>query len=429
MARSLLRQLEQIRRAATYDDAVVGANTSPVAEPTVSGSLEEDTNILRTLLKQVKGGTTWYDDPGNYFDPTNTTSGSTDTKAMTLESIKGHTLDAKTIIIAVANDNSAVGWTVSESDTGVLLTSITTRYATPDDRTGLPIYESTANTGTYFDEGGMDNVCRVDIVNLDTDGEVVDGGGDVIYGKLYDGEDFTGTGDGIDVYVRFYADDVETTMVSGVSSLAFVYPQRKTLTNMEEYEWLRTDFISSWEGDVELIEDIQNLWSYTGSSDNVTDPSWDNTSANYIIVSDPCDLTTAINLLNTEIGDRTYTESNYVVTGEDVADSLDALDIGLGALADSIEASVAEKYIESVSVLIDKNVEHPLPYSLAFTPFSTAGQEGKNMDVFVDGQLLSADTGADGANADRDYGETTASGVTFRFDVQVGRNVTYMIRQ
>ena len=51
------------------------------------------------------------------------------------------------------------------------------------------------------------------------------------------------------------------------------------------------------------------------------------------------------------------------------------------------------------------------------------------MDVFVDGQLLAADTGAAGVNADRDYGETTASGVTFRFDVQVGRNITYMIRQ
>ncbi|RKX63852.1 MAG: hypothetical protein DRP42_07170 [Tenericutes bacterium] len=264
---------------------------------------------------------------------------------------------------------------------------------------------------------------------MDTDGEIVDGNSDVIYGKLYDGEDFAGSGDGADVYVRFYADDVETTMISGVSSLAFVYPQRKTLTDMEEYEWLRTDFISSWEGDVELIEDIQNLWSYTGSSDNVTDPAWDNTSGNYILVSDPADLTTAINLLNTEVGDRTYTEDNYITTGDDIADSLDDLDVALGALSDSIDASVAEKYIESVSGLISKNVEHSLPYSLSYTPADSAGQEGKNMDVFVDGQLLAADTGAAGASADRDYGETTASGVTFRFDVQVGRNITYMIRQ
>jgi len=418
MARSLLRQLEQIRRAATYDDAVVGVNSSNVAEPTVSGSLEEDTNILRTLLKQVKGGTYWYDDPGYYFDPTTTDSGSDTTKAMNLENIKGHTLDAKTIIIAVANDNAASGWTVSENDTGFLMTGISTRYATNDNRMGLPIFDAGAYTGGdasgVFDVAGTDNVCRVDLVNLATDGEIVDGSGDVIYGKFHNGADNTGTGDGTDVFVRFYANDAVATMVSGVSEIAVVYPQRKRLTDMEEYEWLRTDFISSWEGDIELIEDIQNLWSYTGASDNVTDPSWDNTSGNYILVSDPGDLTTAINLLNTEIGDRTYTESNYVATGD---------------LADSIDAGVADKYIESVQSLISKNVEHPLPYSLAYTPYAVAGEEGKNMDVFVDGQLLAADTGAAGVNADRDYGETTASGVTFRFDVQVGRNITYMIRQ
>jgi len=51
------------------------------------------------------------------------------------------------------------------------------------------------------------------------------------------------------------------------------------------------------------------------------------------------------------------------------------------------------------------------------------------MDVYVDGQLLAADTGTNGANADRDYAEASASTVTFRFDIQVGRNITYVVRQ
>lgn len=429
MARSLLRQLEQIRRAATYDDAVSNANTSSVAEPTVSGSLEEDTNILRTLLKQVKGGTNWYDDPGNYFDPTDTTAGSADNKAMNISNIKGHTLDAKTILLAVLNDNSASGWTVSTGVSGVLMTGITTQYATPTDRTGLPIYESTVNSGTYHDEGGTDNVCRVDIVDMDTDAEIVDGSGKTIYAKLYDGADFAGTGDGTDVYVRFWANNIETTMVSGVSEIAIVYPQRKRLTDMEEYEWLRTDFISSWEGDVELIEDIQNLWSYTGASNDTTDPSWDSTSGNYILASSPTDLTTAVNLLNTEVGDRTYTASNYITSGDDIAESIDDLDVKLKEIEDELDAASGDKYTESVSVQISNNVEHILPSSLTYTPDSTSGQEGSNMDVYVDGQLLAADTGSAGTNADRDYGETTTSGVTFRFDVQVGRNITYMIRE
>ena len=105
MARSLLRQLEQIRRAATYNDDVASANTSAVAEPTVSGSLEQDTNVFRTLMKQLKGTTNWYDDPGKYFDPTNTDGSNTANKQLSLSNIKDNTLDSKTIILAVSNDN------------------------------------------------------------------------------------------------------------------------------------------------------------------------------------------------------------------------------------------------------------------------------------------------------------------------------------
>jgi len=427
MARSLLRQLEQIRRAAFYDDEVVGANTAPVAEPTVSGSLEEDTNVLRTLLKQVKGTEDWFSSLDTYFDPTNTTSGSDQLKDLSLRNIKNHTLDAKTIIVAVSNDNTASGWSVTGGDAGKLMTGVTTRYADADDRRGLPIYSSVS--GTYFDEGGADNVCRVDIVNIDTDGEIQDGSGNLIYGKLYDGLDYSGFGAGADVYVKFWAADSETTMVSGVSNVVFVYPQRKRLTDMEEYEWLRTDFISSWEGDIELIEDITNLWSYTGASNDAADPSWDNASGNYILSSDPGDLTTAINLLNTEIGDRDYSVGNYITTGDQISDSLDDLDVALKTLSDALDDASASKHVETVDSEISANVFHSLPGGLTYTPEDTAGIEGAYMDVYVDGQLLSADTGAAGVEADRDYQETTVSGIKFRFDVQVGRNITYIIRK
>jgi len=428
MARSLLRQLEQIRWSYNYDDSVTGVNTPSVAEPTASGSLEEDANVLRTLLKQVKGDTYWYSSPKTYFDPTSTTSGSAENKTLNLVNIQNHTLDAKTIIVAVSNDNSGNGWSVSANDSGELLTGITTRYATNNNRIGLPIYAPGAYTGSdgsgIYDENGADNVCRVDIINMDTDSEIVDSNGYIIYGKLYNGADYSGTGNGTDVYVKYWANGAVATMASGVSSVVFIYPQRKRLTDMAEYEWLRTDFISSWEGDVELIEDISNLWSYTGASNDITDPTWDNTTASYILQSDPDDLTTAINLLNTEIGDRIYT-GNYIDTGDTITESLEDLDVALAAIS---SASV-NKYVEEVSALISRNTEHPLPANQTYTPDSTSGREGSNMDVYVDGQLLTADTGTNGANADRDYAESTTSGIAFRFDVQVGRNITYMIRQ
>ena len=428
MARSLLRQLEQIRRSATYDDAVASVNTSAVAEPTSGGSLEDDINVIRTLLKQFKGGTNWYDDPGSYFDPTATDSGSAENKSMTLANIKGKTLDAYTVIIAVSEDNSGAGFTVSGTSTGVLA-SITTAYALPTDRRGLPVYASTANAGTYWDEGGNDNVVRVDVLDMSNDQEF-DDGTHTIYAKMHDAADFGGTGTGTDVYFRFYKNGAVCDLTNtGVTSVKFVYPQRKRMSDMAEYEWTRTDFISSWEGDVELVEDISNLWNYTGAVDGETAPTWTNTGANYPLTANPTDLEAAVNALNDAVDDMTFTEDNYIADGDTVADALDKLDQQVKDNADAITAGVAEKYVESVAAPITAGVEHSLPAGVIYTPDATAGQEGSNMDVYVDGQLLAADTGAAGVNADRDYGETTTSGITFRFNVQVGRNITYLVRE
>jgi len=427
MSRSLLDQLTQIRGSSTYSDSVVNATISDVAEPTVSGTLEEDLNIFRTLMKGLKGTTNWFGDLGQYFDPTDTDAGNATNKDLNLSNISSNTVDSKTVIVAVSADNSGAYYTVSGTDTGVLL-STTAVYATPIDRRGLPIFASVVNTGSYWDEGGSDNVCRIDVLNTINDAQFTDGT-DLIYAKFHDGADFAGTGTGTDAYIRFYKNGSPCDLSgTGVTSVKFIYPLRRVMSEMQEYEWLRTDFVDSWEGDVELIEDIVNLWSYTGSGDNVDDASgWTNTAAYYALQSDPNNLWAAIDLLNDEIGDRDYLEENYISSGEDIADSLDKLDQNLKDVADSIVCS-PQKYIEQISGIIPKNVLHPLPYSISYIPFSTVGQEGNNMDVYVDGQLLAADTGVAGVNADRDYGETTTSGITFRFNVRSDSNVTYIVR-
>jgi hypothetical protein len=201
---------------------------------------------------------------------------------------------------------------------------------------------------------------------------------------------------------------------------------------MQEHEWLRTDFISSWEGDVELIEDIQNLWSYTGASNNIdtTTGSWNNTSASYLLQSDPSNLKSAVDAINDGVGSRLFSEENYISDGANITTALDALDQSMADISDQIDAGVGEKFVESVATLITKNTPHTIPAAIViYTPENTAGREGKNMDIYVDGQLLAADTGAAGANADRDYGETSGTQVTFRFDIQAGRNITYIVRQ
>jgi len=87
------------------------------------------------------------------------------------------------------------------------------------------------------------------------------------------------------------------------------------------------------------------------------------------------------------------------------------------------------KYVEALSSMIYKNIVHTLPASAIYTPHNIVGEEGRNMNVYVDGQLLAASTGTNGANADRDYAETSTTQITFHFDVQAGQNITYMIRQ
>lgn len=421
MARSLLRQLEQIRRSATYDDAVVDVFTSAVAEPTVSGSLEQDMNVFRTLMKDIKGTTNWFDEVPKYFDPKFTDAGSTASGVMNLFEISGKTTDAQTIIVAVEDDYAGSGYAVTTASSGILVL-VATRYATSANRTGLPIFAS--ETGDYHDEGGDLRICRVDIVDMDT-GEEIDSAGSTVYGVLVDGLDFGGSGEFTDVFIQFYADSSPITMVSGISDIKVVYPQRRVMSDVEEWEWLRTDFVSSWEGDIELIEDISNLWSFTGAGDNITSPTWTSTGANYILFPDPSDLEGGINALNDGIGDRSYIENNYISDNDPISTSLDDLDKALNDIAEAVEAGVGEKYIESVSVPFSAGTLHSLPTGITYTPDSTAGREGSNMDVYVDGQLIAADTIA---LNDRDYAETTTSGITFHFDIQVGRNITYIVR-
>ena len=433
--RSLLTQYEQIRRSATYDDSVADVNTSAVAEPTsptASGNadavLEHDMNVFRTLLKQIKGTTNWFDDLGSYMDPTNTDAGDTTNKGMTMSNIKGNTLDSKTILLAVDDTNAGAGFAVSSGTQGILL-DITTRYATPDNRYGLPIYSSTTNNGSYIDEGASDAVVGIDLLDMDTGAEFKDDSGNIIFGKFHDAADHSGTGTGTDVYLKFYTSSGTHTLEdSDPDSISIVYPLRRVMSDMEEHEWTRTDFVNSFEGDEEIVEDIVNLWSYTGASDNDTEPTWTSISGSILYEEDSTSLFDAVDSLNDELGDRIYSEF-YIDNGETISESLDSLDIELKLLADNAGNAIADKHIEVVAADIPAGTQHALPGGLTYTPDSTGGQQGANLDVYLDGQLLSASTGANGVNEDKDYSETNTTSITFHFDVYQYSNITYKIRQ
>ena len=434
--RSLLTQYEQIHRTATYDDAIADVNNASVAEPTsttASGSadsvLEHDLNVLRTILKQFKGSTDWYSDPGTYFDPTDTDAANTQNKDLNMTNIKNTTTDSVTIIGSVEDNNSGNGFNIGSGDAGFLY-STTSVYAKPDDRRGLPIYQSTTNSGSYWDEGESNNrIVGIDLIDTDTGSEFVDASDNIIYAKFHDGADHGGTGEGTDVYVKFYTDaGPYTWTASDPANILFVFPYRKVMNEVEEYEWQRTNFIASWEGDQELVEDITNLWAYTGASNNETDPAWTVVSGLPIVDTEDS-LKAALESLNDELGSFTYTEQNYLTDGDQVTTALDKLDQSIYDVSQTAAAGVAEKYIEVVTSDITAGTAHQLPIGLTYTPDSTTGQVGSNMDVFLDGQLLAASTGEAGANEDRDYSETSPTHITFHFDVYQYSNITYKIRE
>ena len=424
MSRSLLSQLEQIAGSLTYNDLVDGFHTGAVAEPpdsTISGSLEYDLNLVRAHIREIKDyGGDWFAGLSTYtaaFDGS-TVSGSL-ANIVTPTHGTGNVLDAKSVIMPVDDDNSGSGFTTATGTTGFLLT-VSTQYADAADRRGLPIY---ASTGTYYDEGGSDNIVRIDLLDTSTGNEFVDSSGNVIFARFHDGADNGGSGDGVDAWVAYYTVSGAYTWTAGdPSSISIVYPQRKIMSEMNEWEWFRTDFVSGFEGDVELIEDIENLWSFTGSGDGITSPTWTNTTAYYLLDGNPSDLEAAINDINDGVGDRDYTSEYYVTDGQSITASIDALDQAIYTITSS---GIGEKYVYSTSSAITAGTPITLPYSITYTPNSSDTQPGANMDIYVDGQLLAADYATLGLN---DYAETSSNQWTPHFTIRAGANITYVVR-
>jgi hypothetical protein len=449
--RSLLSQLEQIAGSYQYTDILAGLNTGAVSEPadsTVSGSLEYDLNILRAHLRQVKDwDSDWFSAIPTYTLAVDGTTVSGSLKELSTASHGvGNVLDAKSIIIPIEYPSGGGSVAVSPTNSGILI-STSTQYATAADRRGLPIYSSA--TGTYYDEGGDDRVVRVDILDASNDQEFVGSNGELVFGRLWDGLDApTGSGTGTDVFVHFYTVSGTYTWDAGdPSAIKIVYPQRKILSEMEEWDWLRTDFVSSWEGDVELVEDISNLWSFTGSSDGETSPVWTNTTAYYLLDGNPSDLEAAINDINDGVGNRDYTDGLVLTDDQTITASLDALNVAIGdrdgeSLTSSIDAldmalwdlettvsgiSAANKYVYTITggpIAAETSIQ--LPYSLSYTPNSSDQQPGLYMDIYVDGQLLAADYAT---NGDNDYEETDATHWTPHFLIRNNANITYVIRE
>jgi len=179
----------------------------------------------------------------------------------------------------------------------------------------------------------------------------------------------------------------------------------------------RTTLIGGIIGDAELTQDIAELREYVGAANGDTTPDLTNTG-NYFPFSDipnPSDtsLEEVVNILNQEIGNRTYTGA-YLNSGETIT-------VSLQALSNAIEAVSFVRTIERLSAVIPKFTAHTLPGGITYTLDGT--NNGLNMYVFWRKQLRDPGSVANGD----DYEETSTTQITPYEKIDAGDHINYLI--
>lgn len=378
-----------------------------------SYSLQDDLNYVRTDRAAIKGVA--------YDQPIPTYTRCTDTVTLipaNLSNIAGKTTDAKSLVVNRKFENAIVGvgdgYTVM---TGVGLFS----WADATNRTGVPLYDGA--------DAGNDRACYVEIIDPETESalEVLTGAkaGERIFG-------FTRAGvsgvDGYSVEVQFrsvmkgdsIANSTVYTWESGQPSIVdLYYGFRECLDTMDETA-LRVVLTNGIIGDADLSQDITDVRTTIGISDDVTDLAGllTNTS-NFYIFSDLPDGTPsvveALNTLNEQIGDRNYSGS-ILSDGYTITQSLQQL-----ANAITVGATGITKIVERLSSDINAGTPHTIPGGNSYTPDNT--DNGTGMWVFTRGILRSPGPVVDGNY----YDETSTTEITFYSTLKAGDHIHYFI--
>jgi len=107
-----------------------------------------------------------------------------------------------------------------------------------------------------------------------------------------------------------------------------------------------------------------------------------------------------------------YTSTIYVANS-------DSLETAIGKLDAAISTADAAKEAERILAEVTSGSAHTVPGSN-----SHAAGDGSTMDVFLNGQMLLANTGSEA----RDYWESDTDQISFTFDVPTNSFLTYIIR-
>lgn len=390
-------------------------NTSIVWSERESYRLEDDINYIRTDRKAIKGTTNWYDAVPTYDRPT---AVGTFVPA-NLSNIAGKTTDA----VAYNVNKAFYGQTVSLGDGYTIVTSAgNLKHADAVDETGVPCFDLAPFTNDWTS-------CYVHIVDGYSNGSeltVLSGpnAGERIFGITKS----SGATSPNSVKVEFYSapynvnyavtSNPYTWEAGQVTTVNFLYGYNERLDQLDQNAF-RTVPALGILTDAALTNDVNNILTTIGTVTGDTSLSGQltNTIANYPFYNLPDatpSVVEALNTLNSQIGDRTYTGA-YLTSGQTIAASLQAL-------SNAIVGTSVVRYIERLGSDVNANSAHTLPGGATYTQDGT--NNGRYLWVFTRGVLRHPGSVSSG----NDYAETSTTSVTFYAKQRAGDIIDYFIK-
>src|SRR5579885_2519952 len=270
-------------------------------------SLEDDVNYSRTARKQIKGTTNWYDAIPTYQRPT---AIGTNVPA-NLANIAGKTTDAQGFIFPRGFRAASV----TAGDGYITLTSAGNfRHSDAVDKTGVPMFDVAPYSGDR-------NACYVLITNPLNDNQLTAVGGAtdgyVIFGLSRNGTTSTSPNS---IEVAFYAVPHGSDLASAVAynwdgyqptTIDLTYGYFLRLDQADEYSFRRLQILGV-ESDADLRQDVDYLQLAVGTPDGYQNLSGllTNLTSFFPFFNLPDatpSVVEALNTLNAQIGNRTYT--------------------------------------------------------------------------------------------------------------------------
>jgi hypothetical protein len=372
--------------------------------------LNDDLDFERTDRAAIKGVA--YDQP----IPTYTRPTATGTPvAKNLSNLVS--LDSKLL----NNNRIFYSASVAATDTKITLSSAgNLKHASSTDLSGVPCFDVAPYVGDFTS-------CYAFLTDTaQNDQMVVQTGihkGELIFGVTNNGASTSPNS----VEVVFYSVPIGGNPVTGSTLYTWETGQPTTINVTygfgERADTLSVNALRTTQGlnvvsDGDLRQDITDIHSVIGMADGDTDLSTEltNTGANFVFFNLPDatpSVVEALNTLNSQIGDRTYT-GPYLTSGQTIAASLQAL-------SNAISSSSIVRTIERLAADVNANTSHLLPGGITYTLDGT--NNGRNMFVFTRGLLRDPGSVANGD----DYAETNTTHITFFAKQKSGDHINYMV--